>query len=444
MTLTTSRPKRLPPWMRTLKESGLVYGLAALFLAAGIWIAFLFVEPAPPRGLSIATGSTDGAYLGFGEDLKQELALDDVEMNVIETNGSVDNLQKLHNGEVDVAFLQSGLASADEYPDLLSLGSVYFEPVWIFTRKGLVVDRLNELAGARIAVGGAGSGSRIVAKRLLESNRLDGTQVELLDESGSSAIALLEVGEIDALVSVASVNAVMIQALLASTKVELVSLSRAAAYARREPWLTHLTLPEGVIDLNRNVPSATVNLLAVNATLVTSSKLHPALRELLVRGADTVFSHSTVLSRVGEFPSAIGSEFPLASAAARYYESGPPFLQRFFPFWVANIIDRLKLLALPLLALLLPLSRMLPPAYRWTVRKKIYRWYEEVQTLDQSAFDDRAENNLQRCLSELYRIEDEVRDVEVPLGYAHELYVLRQHIELLQQQIEQRWAKLAI
>ncbi len=444
MTLTTSRPKRLSPWMRTLKDSGVVYGLAALLLAIGVWVAFLFVEPAPPRSLSIATGSTDGAYLGFGNALKEELAQDDVEMRVIETNGSVDNLQQLNNGEVDVAFLQSGLATANEYPDLLSLGSVYYEPVWIFTRKGLLVDRLSDLAGARIAVGGAGSGSRIVAKRLLESNQLDETQVVLLEESGLRAVAMLEAGELDALVSVASVNASMIQVLLASSNVELVSLSRAAAYARREPWLTHLTLPEGVIDLNRNVPSATIDLLAVNATLVTSSSLHPALRELLVRGADTVFSNSTVLSRVDEFPSPSGSEFPLAAAAARYYEFGPPFLQRFFPFWIANIVDRLKLLALPLLALLLPLSRLLPPAYRWTVRKKIYRWYEEVQTLDQSAFDERTENNLQRCLSELYRIEDEVRDVEVPLGYAHELYVLRQHIELMQRQIDQRQTELAI
>lgn len=444
MTLTTSRPKRLSPWMRTLKESGVVYGLGVLFLAFAIWVAFLFVEPAPPRVLTIATGSTDGAYLGFGNELRKELALDGVEMYVKESNGSVDNLQQLNNGDVDVAFLQSGLASADKYPDLVSLGSVYYEPVWIFTREGLLVDRLSDLAGARIAVGGAGSGSRVVAKRLLESNQLDEAQVELLAESGLSAVALLEAGELDALVSVASVNATLIQTLLASTKVELVSLSRAAAYARREPWLTHLTLPEGVIDLNRNVPSATVDLLAVNATLVTSSKLHPALRELLVRGADTIFSSSTVLSHVEQFPNPLGSEFPLAAAAARYYESGPPFLQRFFPFWVANIIDRLKLLALPLLALLLPLSRLLPPAYRWTVRKKIYRWYEEVQTLDQSAFDQRAENNLQRCLSELYRIEDEVRDVEVPLGYAHELYVLRQHIELMQRQVDQRLTELAI
>lgn len=441
--MTKTRPKRLPPWLRALKESGIVYGFGAILVAGATWFTFQFVEPAPERQLSIATGSKDGAYLGFGFALKQQLALEDVTLEVIETNGSVDNLQRLNAGEVDVAFLQSGLADPTDYDALESLGSMYFEPVWIFTRKGRGIERLNELLGSRIAVGGAGSGSRIVAKRLLSSNRLSEADVELLDASGMEAVTALESGELDVVISVASVNARMIRALLASSEADLVTLPRAPAYARREPWLTHLTLPEGVVDLNRNVPPVNVDLLAVNATLVTTTELHPALRDLLMRAVDTVFSDSTVLSGVDEFPKASGSEFPLASEANRFYEFGPPFLQRYLPFWVANLVDRLKLLALPLLALLLPLSRMLPPAYRWTVRKKIYRWYEEVQTLDQSASDELTSENLQLCLSELLRIENEVRDIEVPLAYAHELYVLRQHIELLLGQIDQRISKLA-
>jgi len=436
------RQKKRPAWFRTLKESGLVYGLGAVVVVAATWFTYQFVEPAPPRSLIIATGSADGAYRDFGRQLQRQLADNDVELKIIETDGSVDNLERLNSGQVDVAFMQSGLVDADAvaetYPNLESLGAMYYEPVWIFTDAGRQISRLSELAGGRIAAGGAGSGSRVVAGKLLESNGLMQGDITLLDTFGTDAIAALEAGEVDAIISVASVSAPMIRALLGSANVQLATLTRAPAYARREPWLTHLTLPEGVVDLQKNIPSSTIDLLSVNATLVSSVELHPALRDLLLQAADAVFSRATVLSSNDEFPRAAGSEFVLSPAAERYYEFGPPFLQRYLPFWVANLVDRLKLLALPLLALLLPLSRMLPPAYRWSVRKKIYRWYDEVQELDQSSSDNIDTDNLKRCLGELLRIENDVREVEVPLAYAHELYALRQHIELLMRQIDQR------
>jgi len=432
------RGKKKPAWFRTLKESGLVYGIGAFVVALATWFTFQFVEPAPPRSLSIATGNADGAYREFARQLQARLAADDVNLQIVETDGSVDNLNRLNKREVDVAFIQSGLADAADYPQLESLGALYYEPVWIFTGMNFPLSRLSDLSGKRVATGGAGSGSRLVASQLLESNGLTEQTVTLVDESGRQAIESLETGNVDAVISVASVSAPMIQALLNSDKARLSTLVRAPAYARREPWLTHLTLPEGVVDLQKNIPPTTIDLLAVNATLVASDELHPALRDLLLQAADDVFSRATVLSGTDEFPQARGSEFPLSAAAERYYEFGPPFLQRYLPFWIANLVDRLKLLALPLLALLLPLSRLLPPAYRWSVRKKIYRWYDQVQELDQSSNDNEDSDNLTRCLGELLRIENDVREVEVPLAYANELYVLRQHIELLTRQIHQR------
>lgn len=432
------RAKKKPAWFRTLKESGLVYGFGVLVIAAATWVTYQFVEPAPPRSLSIATGSADGAYRAFAQQLRERLGIDGVTLEIIDTDGSIDNLQRLRDGDVDVAFLQSGLVDGADYPALESLGSMYYEPAWIFTRQGDDTSRLIELAGYRFAVGGAGSGSRKVATAFFQMNGLDLTDIVISGESGMEAVNALEAGNIDAIFSVASIDAPMIQALLRSSKAQLLSLRRAPAYARREPWLTHLTLPEGVVDLATNVPPVPVDLLAVNATLVTSEELHPALRDLMLQAADAVFSGASVLAASDEFPRAIGSEFSLSSAAERFYVSGPPFLQRYLPFWIANLVDRLKLLALPLVALLIPLMRLLPPAYRWSVRKKIYRWYDQVQDLDQSTSDDSDVENLKRCQTELVRIEDEVREVEVPLSYASELYVLRQHIELLLQQINSR------
>lgn len=443
LTAIRKRAKRTPAWLRTMKESGLVYGLGALLIMVATWFTFQFIEPAPPRSMSIATGSADGAYRAFAKQLQAQLAIEDVELRIVETDGSVDNLRRLASAEVDVAFMQSGLADAGDYPQFESLGAMYVEPVWIFIRSDLAISRLSELEGKRLAAGGAGSGSRRVAEQLLASNGLSVNDVQVLDDSGMVAVNALRAGDVDALMSVASVSAPMIDTLLQLPQLQLMSLDRAPAYARREPWLTHVTLPEGVIDLARNIPASTIDLLAVNATLITTDALHPALRDLLLQASDVVFSAATVLSGTDEFPKAAGSEFALATAAERYYEFGPPFLQRYLPFWIANLVDRLKLLALPLLALLIPLSRLLPPAYRWSVRKKIYRWYDEVQSLDQAASDDTAVENQAACKSALLRIENEVREVEVPLAYAHELYVLRQHIELMLGQIDQRLSKVA-
>ena len=189
------------------------------------------------------------------------------------------------------------------------------------------------------------------------------------------------------------------------------------------------------MNLAGNIPPVDISLIAPAATLVAHEELHPALSDLVLQVSDDLFSGSGMFAQEGQFPSAELMDFPLSPEAERYYKSGPPLLQQFLPFWAATLIDRLKVLLLPLLALLLPLSKILPPTYRWSVRKKIYNWYEELQQVDQSASEIPTEKNLELCLARLDKIETEVREVEVPLGYAHELYILRQHIDLLARQI---------
>ena len=433
--MAVSQKKRTPVLRRVQPESGLIYGFGLVAVLLAIWITFQFIEPAPPRTITLSTGNPDGAYHYYGLQLREQLAEHGVDVVVLESEGSVENLQRLADREVDVAFVQSGLASSEDYPDFESLGAMYYEPVWILFRSGMQISTLKDIAGLRVAVGGEGSGTRSVALRLLVENGLTEADVYLSAQSGLLAADALAAGEIDAIISVAAISASMIERVLSDPGFTVVDLARAPAYARRHPWLMHLTLPEGVVDLARNLPDRHIDLLAVNSTLIGTNRLHPALRDLLLQAADSVFSPATLLAASDQFPSITGSDFPLSADAIRYYEFGPPFLQRYLPFWIANLVDRLKLLALPLLALILPLSRLLPPAYRWAVRKKIYRWYDEVQELDKSANADASADHQRICLGELRRIENELRDVNVPLSYAHELYGLRHHVELLSQQI---------
>ena len=431
--------KRLKRRLKTLLPSLAVYGGTALLIAVALWVTYQFVEPAPPDTLVMATGSPEGAYHAFGRELAGEFAKEGVKLELRESAGSVENLALLESDEeVKVAFLQSGIASAADHPDLRGLASVDFEPLWLFSNMDTRLRRIGDLAGLRVAVGAEGSGTRQVALQLLADNALSEPDITLLPLSGSKAVDALLDGSIDAALTISSANAAMVERLLLEPDIQLMNVTRAEAYARRYPWFSHLTLPRGVIDLALDRPSEDIELIAVAATLVATEDLHPALGDLMMRAAAKVAARDTLFSRSGRFPSPDFLDFPVSADAQRYYKYGVPFLLRYLPFWAANLVDRLKLLALPLLALLLPLSRMLPPAYRWTVRKKVFRWYDEVQSIDQSASQDSSPAALKRCLVELRRIEDEAREIEVPLGYANELYVLRQHVDLLIQQIERR------
>ena len=420
---------------RSLADTLKIYGGALILAAAAFFFTYQFVQPAPPDTLSIATGRSDGAYYAYAQQFKKELAKENIELTILETSGSVENIDLLNNGQAHVAFVQSGVVESADHPELQGLGSLYFEPVWVFVRRGNGVERLNQLNGARIAVGQPGSGTRSVANAILGDNRLDATNVSTFELSGMDAVNAFRQDQLDVVLSVGSHTAASIQAMLSEPDAELLNFRRAPAYARRLPYLSSLVLPEGVVDLHRNIPPQDIALISAAATLVAHNDLHPALNDLLLQISARLFSKSTLFSAAGQFPSAAFVDFPISSEAQRFYKSGAPFLQRYLPFWAATLLDRLKVMLVPLLALLIPLFKILPPTYRWSVRKKIYKWYDEIQIIDQSAHELVTEDNLEICLANLDKIEDEVRTVEVPLGYAYELYVLRQHIELLARQI---------
>lgn len=435
---TPQQPKKTRSLADTLK----IYGGALLLLAAAFFFTYQFVQPAPPNSLTMATGRTDGAYYALAQQFKAELAKENITLNIVETSGSIENVQLLSSNQAQVGFVQSGVVIKDNYPELQGLGSLYYEPLWVFIRKGNGLTQLNQLAGAKVAVGEVGSGTRAVALAILNDIQLDQDTVSVFELSGMDAVDAFIQGKVDAIFSVGSYNAESVQAMLTNEDAELLDFKRARAYAKRLPYLSAMNLPEGVVDLHRNIPAQDISLISAAATLLANKDLHPALSDLLLQISERLFSKSTLFSETGQFPSPAYVDFPISTEAQRFYKSGTPFLQRYLPFWAATLVDRLKVMLLPLLALLIPLIRILPPTYRWTVRKKIYKWYDEIQIIDQSATETTTEKNLELCLANLDKIEDEVREVEVPLGYAHELYVLRQHIDLLARQISIREQEL--
>jgi TRAP transporter TAXI family solute receptor len=399
----------------------------------GFVVAYQFTGPLPPERITIAAGSKDGAYTAFAKQYRSILARNGIELIVRNTAGSMENLKLLQSNKsgVDVAFVQSGTGGVEKQENLVSLGSVYYEPIWVFTRGDTPVKRIAELRGKRIAIGPPGSGTRTVALQLLSDNGMTIQPDQFSTLGGNQAVDGLLTGKVDAVFTVPSVRSSNVQKLLKAGGVQLMTFERAAAYIQYHTFLSRLMLPEGVIDLKRNFPPRDTALLASTANLVARKDFHPALSDLLLQVASEVHSEGGLFEKRGEFPSSGHLDFPLSKEAERFFKFGPPFLQRFMPFWAATLVDRLKVMLLPFIILLIPLLKIVPPAYNWRVRSKIYRPYKDLQDLDARIRENLPIDDLDDCMAELKKIEFEVKKINVPLSYSEPLYNLRLHIELL-------------
>lgn len=417
------------------KEYLRIFGPAFVAVIVGLWIAYQFVRPAPPDTIVMSTGRKDGAYYLFAEQYRDILARNGVTLEIRSSAGSVENIKRLEVGEAALAFVQGGTARPDNSDNLVSLGSVYYEPLWVFYRGDLRVNRLTDLAGKAIAVGAEGSGTRSVALQLLKDNAIGQPPTVLSALSGGEAANALVAGDVDAAFFITSARSPVVKKLLTTHGIDLMSFQRAGAYARIHQYLSHVILFQGVIDLERNIPREDISLLAVTANLVVRRDFHPALIDLLLETATEVHGTGNLFAERGEFPSQKYLEFPLSDDAARFYKRGPSFLRRYLPFWAATFVDRMIVMLIPLIALVFPLLRILPPTYRWRMRSRIYRWYKDVKTIDLGVDDEKSPERVGRLMAELDRIEGEVNKIATPLPYADQLYTLRVHINLVREKL---------
>ncbi len=416
-------------------RSSLLTWLTVLFVCLGglVTTYYLFVEAPPPRRLVIATGAKEGAYYRFAEQYAELLKPEGITLDIRSTEGTVENLRLLmdERSDVSVAFVQTGIADPDQSKSLFALASLYREPLWIFFQGSEVVDRLTQLKGRRIGIGSNGSGTRGIALQLLKANGFDEESDELLNVGSNDAADALEKHEIDAAFFVAGVDAKYIRRLITNPDVHLIELAHTEAYERQFRFLTSVTIHEGLLDLQQNIPSKEIDLIAPAATLVAHNSIHPALVSLLLKVAGKVHSKGDLLSNVGEFPSPQMTDLPLSEDAARFFRSGPPVLQRYLPFWLASLVDRLKIMIIPLVMLLMPLLRVAPPLVRWQTRRKIYKWYAELRHIDQRTIKGMSREEATQSLEHLQRLEQRIARVGVPLSYMEEYYNLRLHLHLV-------------
>ncbi len=417
-----------------------IYGPAILLGCIALFITYQFVDPAPPDRITIATGGPQGAYYAFGQRYREILARDGVALEVLETAGSLHNIELLESPDagVDVAFVQGGTGEHARGNTLESLASVYYEPLWVFLNETIPLTHPSDIIGQRISIGPKGSGTRALVLELLRDAGIDASDLVISDLEGDAAVDALRNGSLDMMMLVASPESGLVQELLRTDGVNLLSFVRMDAYTRRHRYLSKLTLPEGAIDLSENLPPDDVTLLAPTANLVTNEDLHPALVDLLLQAANEVHGGGGLFEQPDAFPSPRFLVFPLSKEAQRYHTSGTPFLRRTLPFWAATLIDRLALMLLPLIAIIIPLMRIMPPLYKWRVRRRVYKWYKELRKLEREIQEGVHDDDVAEYRSGLDRIDTEVRKVKIPWSYAEELYQLRLHIRYVREDLGKR------
>jgi len=425
----------------------LLFGVPVVVVVlGGFWLAAQYIAPAVPRQLVLAASSAGSPYYEIALRYRQLLKENGVELVIRESGGSIDNLALINDptSGVSAAFIQGGLANSSSAPELESIGRLFYEPVWLFTRGPDKVQRLTELQGKRILIGPAGSATAAIATRLLAASGITPVTATLLNRPLPDDVGLLDAGEADAAVLVLAPEARTIQRLLEDPQIQLLNLSQADAYVQRFPFLERLELKQGVVDFARNIPPSDSALLTTTAALVVRDDLHPALVSLLTQAAIKVHreprlnpaGEARLFQRAGEFPQAVDQEFPLAEMAARVYRTGPPFLQRYLPFWLATLIDRLVVLLLPVLGILLPVVKFAPELYVWRVRRRIMRWYRELQRLEETLGQEgSAPDQVADAQAQLERIDRAVCRLPVPLSFANQLFDLREHIHVVRRRL---------
>ncbi|HET7793410.1 MAG TPA: TAXI family TRAP transporter solute-binding subunit [Rhizobacter sp.] len=468
-------PKVLRNTLLSFRDLLATAGPFIVLTIALLVLAYLALDPTPPKRVVLATGVEQGAYSEFGKRYAALLKQHGIEVELRHTAGAGENLRLLKdpNSGVDIAFVQGGAedrdrrgeanadADADADETLVSLGSLFYEPLWLFYREdsakrllkkdtdgrspgrprppggqeqsdvGATLTSLAQLPGWRLNIGARGSGSPGLMRKLLDANHIDRSSLTLLREPLTPAVVALLDGQSDALVFNSAPESVMVQMLLQTPGIKLFNFAQADAYSRRFPFMSPVTLPRGVVDLAGDVPPADVHMVAPTATLVAREGTHPALIQLFMQAASTIHSQAGWFQRKGDFPSAKNTERPLAAEAQRFYARGVPILQRYLPFWLANLIDRMWVVLVSIIAIVIPMSRVVPPLYEFRIRSRVFRWYGRLRVVE----DDQGKRPTAELLKELDSIEQAVEHVTIPLSYTDELYSLRSHIVLVRKKL---------
>ena len=407
--------------------------MAAIFFAAAV----LVVATLPPRTVVMATGAEGGANHALGLRYREILAKSGVRLRLLPTAGGLENLARLRDlaSGVSAAFVQGGTTTKVQSPDLESLGTLFYEPLWLF-RRSEIDPNIQALRGKKVSIGPEGSAGRALALEVLK--RIKADSIELFDFTPQVAAEKLVAGDIDAAFMVTGWESPVVQRLITSPGVEIASVPRADAYVALYPFLSKLLLPAGVANLSENRPPADVVLLAPKASLAVRDDVHPAIQHLLLEAAMQIHSQPGIFQKAGQFPAAESIDLPLSSEAQRFYKNGRPYLQEYLPFWIATLLEKIIVVFLPLIAVVYPIFKLLPQLYDWFMQSRILRLYDEMKSIESEIESGSGGIGRDAINAKLDQLALRANQLRLPTTYASALYTLRSHMNLVRARLADR------
>ncbi|RXJ94391.1 hypothetical protein CRV00_07415 [Malaciobacter molluscorum] len=408
-----------------------------LLIIASFYITSKFVKPAPKKEITIAVGSKDAQYYKTALEYKKLLEKEKVKVNILTSKGSIENIKLLEDNSADVAFIQNGTITSKNTKKIKAIASIYYEPLWVFYRnEGYKIDYIIQLITKKISIGEIGSGTYDLSSKLLKDNGISKNNSKIFTFSANKAKEALLNKKIDAMFIVSSHKSKIINQLLADPNINLLSFKRAKAYSRKYTYLESLKLYEGTINLYKNLPDENINLLATTANLVVKNDFSQELIRILLKKVREVHSKKDLFSKENEFPNLTNLKLESNEEAKIYFKNGDTWLEKIFPYWIAANIDRLKIFLIPLITLMIPLLKGAFPLYQWSMRSKIYRWYDEVKQIEKTIHTLK-DNQLQQELKKIQYLQNEIsKETKVPLSFMGEYYNLIMHINMIEQKIK--------
>ncbi len=419
----------------TLKQPRVLYVIGGLAVALTLALVIWLFDP-PQRRIRLAAGPAESAEFRFAQRYSDILRREGVRLELVATTGVLQNLALLQDPKsgVDAALVEGGSTTADQSPNLVSLGTLYYRPVWVFYRGRMPLPGEPWPSTLRVALGPEGGNPASLSRRLLLETgaQLDGGNLRLLGRE-AAADSLLA-GTVDLTAIVAPWESPTVQKLLRADSIHLSTFQRVEARVALHPELTPLLLPEGIVDLARDIPLHDVQLVASRMSMAARRTLHPALQYLLLEALTEVHGGPGVFERAGQFPAAEAGDLPLSKATVTYHKSGPPFLQRHLPFWVAAILTQLAILLIPILGIAYPLLQGAPAIYAALMQHRVSRVYGHLRLLEMEMAEGKAVDTA-AMLKEIDALDARARRLQTGTTYMSMVYTLRAHIQLIRDRL---------
>ena len=433
-------------WLKRLSFFGtniyVTIGMISL-IGVGIGAALvIFFSQGVPSVITIAAGPPGSSFYKNAERYKKILAQQGINLKIVASEGSIDNLHKLADPKsgVDVGFVLGGDATGVNIDHLFTLGSISYQPLMVFYR-GKPKTLLSEFEGQRIAIGEPGSGAHLLALELMKENGIvPGGKTQFVESEAADGEKAMLQGKVDALFVMSDATSIeSMHPLIFSPDIHLFNFIQADAYARKITFLNKLQLPRGALDLGKDLPAEDMHLVGPMVELIARDNLHPTLSDFLIEAAREVHGKAGLYKKAGDFPVLLNHEFPPSADAQRYYTSGKSYLYRTFPFWLARLINRMVVAILPVILVLIPGLKIIPGIYRWRMQARIYRWYRELIELEREILGSGATEGdallRKEQLERLASLEESVRNIRVPAAFADLFYSLREHIIFVRERV---------